>query len=241
MLSARRYRNSLCFIFLVFLLMYNPIYAFGNQKDNGNILIFWTERGSLKAVTLMCVRGPRSPVGIVGIPVHIRISKDGANPTIAETYGRQGMQGLTAALEEMFRADIGSYLAVDQSTLDKVSNIIGPVIMENRVTTMSDVFEGTYTENEIEPQSEIRRLAAQLVTPQVLIKLPQMVRIFCSEVKTNLGFSNILNIYRAVELQGPDILRKKALTGRDYYINNCKYRDVPQETWVKALNEVTGV
>jgi len=223
-------------------LLFNPrlATAFTRPDPGGNILVFWTEGERLKAVTLMCVQGPRQPVGIVAIPVHIRINPgEGGGCTVTEAYGRLGRQGLTARLEELFKMPIGGYLAVDQTTLDKASELIGPVVMAGRVTCVSNVFEGTYTEGEKEPQAEIRSLAARLVEPQVLVKAPQLVYIFSSEVKTNLRCKNIWNIYRALVEEGPEILRKKALTGRDYYVDNRKYREVPPDAWMSILYEVT--
>jgi anionic cell wall polymer biosynthesis LytR-Cps2A-Psr (LCP) family protein len=173
--------------------------------------------------------------------VYIRLDQDGFNTTIAEAYGRLGREGLTARLERLFNTSIGSYLAVDQSTLDKVSEVVGPVLMEGKVTTMADIFEGTYTDGEIEPQTEIRRLAASLLEPRILVKAPQLARILTSDVKTNLGYKNILGIYRVVAQQGPEVLQKKALTGRDYYQGNRKYREVPPEAWVSVLNDATKV
>ncbi|HOV79144.1 MAG TPA: hypothetical protein PK728_03490 [Bacillota bacterium] len=242
-MSAGKHRNSFVSgLLIVFVACFLCPLRVGAGRNNGeNILLFWTGQGGLKAVTLMCVRDPCSPVGIVGIPVDIRISKGGTGPTIAEAFRAVGRQGLTAMLEERFEVNIDGYLLVDQSTLDKLSRIVGPVVMGDRVATMSEVFEGTYTEDEIEPQSEIRLLAAQLVKPQVLVKAPQLVCIFSSEVKTNLGIKSVWNIYRAVERQGPGILRKKALTGRYCHAGDRRYREVPQEAWVKVLNEVTRI
>ncbi len=237
--SARRRWNTFGFI-LIFTLVIHiwPFPVLAGQDLNGNILIFWTEKDSLKAVTLMCMQGPRDPMGLVAIPVYIRISQGDASFTIADAYGRLGRQGLSDRLEDLFKVPIGSYLAVDQSTLDKASNIIGPVVMEGKVTTMTDIFEGTYTDGEIEPQSEIRHLAARLVEPKVLVKAPQLAWILSSEVKTNLGYKNVWGIYRVVEQQGPEILHKKALTGRDYFVDNRKYREVPPEAWKTVLSDV---
>lgn len=239
MTSAGRRWNSFVFILLLILTVNLwSVPAFAGVDPKGNILVFWTEKDSLKAVTLMCIQGPRDPVGIVAIPVYVRINQGGTGMTIAEAYGRLGRQGLTTCLEGLFKVPIGSYLAVDQSTLDKASDIIGPVTMNGKVATMADIFEGTYTDGEIEPQSEIRNLAARLVEPRVLVKAPQLAWIFSSEVKTNLGYKNIWNIYQVVEQQGPEILHKRALTGRDFYVDNHKYRDVPPEVWVSVLSDV---
>ena len=221
-----------------------PLSAAAGPDPKDNILIFWTENERLKAVSLMSAQNYGEPVGIVAIPVFIRVrcgSGDSAVVTISEAYSRLGRQGLTAILEELFQVPIGGYLTMDQSTLKKASDIVGPVVMENKLTTMVDIFEGNYTSGVIDPQSEIRHLAAALVEPRVLIKAPKVVRIIITEVNTNLGLTNIWHIYRAIEERGPGILQKKALTGRDYFVGNSRYRDVSPEDWVSVLSEVKGV
>ncbi|TEB17183.1 hypothetical protein Psfp_00687 [Pelotomaculum sp. FP] len=232
-----------CLVLLLFLLLFaawvNPSGA--AQDGQGNILIFWTENDRLKAVTLMTAQGCGNPVGIVAIPVYIRINEGEHHLTISETYARVGREGLTCRLEQLFQTPIGSYLAVDQSTLEKASCIFGPIIMAGRTTSLAEVFEGSYTEGEIEPQSEIRALAARLVEPKALIKAPQVMMILTTEVRTNLGYRSIWNIYRMVELQGPGVINKRALTGRDFYVGNRKYRDVAPEAWARTLNDVTKV
>lgn len=212
------------------------------RDGNGNTLIFWTENDRLKAVTLMTVQGYGSPVGIVAIPVFIRLSEGGQHDfTISDAYARLGREGLTHRLEQLFQTSIGSYLAVDQATMEKASCILGPIVMEGRITSLAEVFEGSYTDGEIEPQSEVRALAARLVEPRILLKAPQVALVLTKEVRTNLGYGSIWNIYRMVELQGPGVIHKKALTGSDFYVGNRKYRDVAPEAWGRVFNDVTRV
>jgi len=194
----------------------------------------------LKAVTLMCVRGPFDPIGIVAIPVQILVKCRGADYSVAEVYGDWGRQGLTNCLEDLFRIPIDYYMSIDQATLDKASQIIGPVLMDGKVTTMSDVFEGTYMDKPIDPQVEIRHLAARLVEPRIIVKVPQLIWIISTEVKTNLSGRSIIDIYRAVEAQGPGILNKKALPWHEYVMNDRKFREVPPEAWVQVLQSVVS-
>ncbi|MCL6560379.1 MAG: hypothetical protein K6U74_16610 [Firmicutes bacterium] len=244
MLPAGRKRNFqvkiLIAVLFLFVLIGDERASAGENGSEDNILIFWSEGDGLKAVTLMCVRGPDKPVGIVAIPVFIRLNCGKLNCTISEAYGILGRQGVTQCLEQLFKIPIGGYLVIDQRTLDKVSLIIGPVVMNGKVTTMTDVFEGTYTDGEIEPQMEIRSLAARLVEPRVIVKVPQLVWVLSSEVKTNVSGRIMLSIYRSVEKRGPDILNKKALPGRDYFVDNRKHRDVPSEEWVMVLKSVVS-
>jgi anionic cell wall polymer biosynthesis LytR-Cps2A-Psr (LCP) family protein len=232
-----------CLVLLVLLLLFTiGVHPSGAAQDGqGNILIFWTEKERLKAVTLMTAQGCGNPVGIVAIPVYIRIDEGEQHCTISEAYARMGREGLTCRLEQLFQTPIGSYLAVDQSTLEKASRVFGPIIMEGRTTSLAEVFEGSYTEGAVEPQSEVRALAARLVEPKALIKAPQVIMILTTEVRTNLGYRNVWDIYRMVELQGPGVIHKRALTGRDFYVGNRKYRDVAPDAWERALNDVTRV
>ncbi|MDD4239778.1 MAG: hypothetical protein PHT62_14715 [Desulfotomaculaceae bacterium] len=54
--------------------------------------------------------------------------------------------------------------------------------MEGRTTPLADVFEGSHTEGEIKPQSEVRALAARLVEPKALIKAPQVMMILATDL-----------------------------------------------------------
>jgi anionic cell wall polymer biosynthesis LytR-Cps2A-Psr (LCP) family protein len=234
--SIRGYLVLLVF-FLLFTVWGSPSGA--AQDDKNNILILWTEKDRLKAVTLLAVQDYDRPVGIVAIPVFIRLSEGEQHFTISDTYTRLGREGLTYRLEQLFQTHIDSYLAVDQSTLDKASCILGPIVMEGRTTSLAEVFEGSYTDGEIEPQSEIRSLAASLVEPRILPKAPQVVLILTKEVRTNLRYRSIWNIYRMVEVQGPGVIHKRAVTGNDFYVGNRKYRDVAPEAWGRVFSDVT--
>ncbi|MFX4262730.1 hypothetical protein ACOBQJ_11050 [Pelotomaculum propionicicum] len=211
-----------------------------DKSQNENILVFWTNGDSLKAVTLMCVRESGNPIGIVAIPLFVRVKHLGREFTIAETYNAIGRPGLTDCLEDLFGIPIGCYLSVDQATLNKVSFMIGPVSMDGGITTVSDIFEGTYTDCKVDPQAEVRQLAARLVEPRVIIKAPQLFWILASEVKTNLSGRSLMGIYRVIQECGPGVLNKKVLQGNEYYVGGIKYRDVPPEAWVKTLQSTVN-
>lgn len=135
MMLTRRIRNFLVLSVLCSILIAgSPSWA--AQDGKGNILIFWTDQDRLKAITLMTVPGYGNPVGIVAIPVFIRINDGEQHFTISEIYTFSGREGLTCRLEQLFQTPITSYLAVDQSTLEKASRILGPIVMEDRTTTL---------------------------------------------------------------------------------------------------------
>lgn len=206
-----------------------------------NILVFWTDGSTLKAVTLMSVHPGQKPVGIVAIPIDTCIEADGGRMTIRELYQSEGRDGITAYLENKFNVPIENYVDISQSALERVSRALGPVVMNGRKTTMLDVFEGSYARERMDLQVEIRSLAARLIEPAVLARMPYLLWVLNSGIQTNMGAGNILSLYQTIRGDGPEILKKKALPGREYFIGPNKYREVSPEAWTRVLQEVTSI
>ncbi|RKO67647.1 LCP family protein [Desulfofundulus salinus] len=204
-----------------------------------NVLIFWTDGPKLKALTLMAITPRKKPVGIVSIPINTRIHDIWGVKTLEELYHKTGREGTTAYLEKRFGIPINHYVDISQATLTRTSEALGPVEMAGKQTSLLEVFEGTYTNQRMDLQTEIRALAARLIEPAVLIKLPRLLWIFTSGVETNLGMGHILTLYQALQGNGPEILRKQALPGRDYFVGPAKYREVSPDAWNRVLREVT--
>ncbi|SHJ33835.1 LCP family protein [Desulfofundulus thermosubterraneus] len=215
----------------------------GNKQNltaaTENVLIFWTDGPKLKAVTLMAITPRKKPVGIVSIPINTRIHEIRGVVTLEELYHHTGREGTTAYLEKRFGIPINHYVDISQATLTRTSEALGPVEMAGKQTSLLEVFEGTYTNQRMDLQTEIRTLAARLIEPAVLIKLPRLLWIFTSGVETNLGMGSILALYQALQGNGPEILRKQALPGRDYFVGPTRYREVSPDAWNRVLREVT--
>jgi len=204
----------------------------------GNLLLFWTDEQNLKAVTLLSFSQDR-PVGIVSIPLFICLDTPQAEATVADTYYRQGRTELTARLEQMFRQPIQYYVIIDQSTLSRMSEVVGAIDLGENETTLLDVFEGNYDDRPNSLQTEIRCLAANLLTPSTVVKLPQLIWIYSTEVDSNLGPRNVLGLYSLVKVNGPEVLYKKAIPGVDYRVRDRRLRMVEPNTWAEVLEQVS--
>lgn len=213
--------------------------AYAEDDQTINVLIFWTDSSRLKAVTLMSITPHKKPVGIVSIPIHACVHGTRSARTLEELYYQKGREGVTAYLAKRFGITISHYVDVSQETLARTSEVLGPLVIDGKKTSLLEVFEGTYTEQRLDLQAEIRLLAARLVEPAVLIKLPRLLWIFTTGVETNLGSGQIIAFYRALQGNGPEILRKKALPGYEFSIGTRKYCEVPPEAWWQVLREVT--
>ncbi|OAT81179.1 hypothetical protein [Desulfotomaculum copahuensis] len=234
-----------CLVLCLLNLLAGPVCAGqpGTQPAAGrteNILVFWTNGPELKAVTLMAVHPGQKPVGIVAIPVNTRIEANGRLITLSDLYRKQGRDGITAFLEDRFSVPIENYVDISQDALEQVSRALGPVIMNGKRTSLLDVFEGGYAGQRMDLQLEIRTLAARLIEPAVLVKVPYLAWLFSTRVHSNLGTGNVLSLYQAIRGNGPEILRKKALPGQELFIGAEKYREVSPDAWIRVLQEVTA-
>ncbi|HHW43941.1 MAG TPA: LCP family protein [Desulfotomaculum sp.] len=205
-----------------------------------NVLIFWTDGPKLKAITLMAINPGHKPVGIVSIPINTRLYDVGGARTLEELYRREGRPGTTAYLEKRFGISINNYVDISQDALARTSDALGPVEMAGKKTSLLEVFEGTYTSQRMDLQAEIRALAARLIEPAVLVKIPRLLWIFTTGTETNMGAGNILTIYNTLRGNGPEILRKQALPGRECFTGTGKYREVSPDAWSRVLRDVTS-
>lgn len=227
---------------LLFVTTGKPTGALAKQ-DNGNtpesVIIFWTDSTRLKAVNLTFSLNRDGPIGIISVPVYTWLDAE-QSATVAEYYLKHGPEKLIRRMETLFGSSITAYIIVDQRALVNVSNVIGPIYMANRHTTLMDVFEGNYVDGPVNLQEEIRQLAGALLTPAVLIKVPEIIWVFCKEVDSNITPQHLASFYRVIRHHGPDVLQKKAVPGQDYVIENRKYRRVSPDTWQQTLMDVTS-
>ncbi len=209
------------------------------EKAENNVIVYWTDGEKLKAVTLTCLNDPPAPVGIVAVPLYASVSREGTPVTVEEYYYQKGQPALTARLEELFGIPIGSYVHFKQDTLQRFSDILGPLELGETSTSLAEVFEGTHINKPVNLQWEIRSLAGSMLKPSVFVKIPQLVWVYTTEIEGNLKVDHVLALHRVIRCQGPEILQKQRVPGRDYKMGDKKYRIVPPEAWTQTLRAVT--
>lgn len=234
-------------IVFFFLLLTNIYYftpanamAIGNSTNTPeSIIIFWTDGPKLKAVNLTFFPDHAGPIGIISVPIYTWITSN-QTTTVSEYYYEHGREKFIQQMEILFKRPISAHITIDQKALINVSKVIGNINMADKETTLQDVFEGNYTDGPVNLQVEIRQLADAMMTPAVILKLPEIIWVFSKQVESTIGPRHVMAFYRVLLCRGPEILQKKALPGSDYIIGNRKYRRVEPDTWPKTLIEVTS-
>ncbi|MTI83737.1 MAG: hypothetical protein FH756_07495 [Firmicutes bacterium] len=213
--------------------------ALAADKGHNNVIVYWTNGDQLKAVTLTCLKDPPAPVGIVAVPVYASIDENNALITVEDYYHQNGRPALTRHLEKLFGIPIDSYVHVEQDTLERFSDILGPLRLGQTNTSLAEIFEGTYVDKPVNLQWEIRSLAGSMLTPSVILKIPKLVWVYTTEIESNLQVDHVLALHGIIRGWGPEILQKQRVPGQDCKIGNRKYRVVPPGAWSQTLQAVT--
>jgi len=204
-----------------------------------NTVILWTDRSFLKAITLVTIKPGHLPVGIISIPVITRLD-DCPKRTLADLYALGGQRELLVYLEKHFDIPIQTYFSIDQNALFLASEIIGPLNMQGKRMTMLDVFEGTYAGERYDLETEVRMLAYKMLEPEILVKIPRLIRVFTTHVDTNLTPWHLISFYQLLRGEGPEILRKEALPGTECTVEGVPSKEVAPDTWTRVLQSVTS-
>lgn len=183
------------------------------SPETENIVVLWIDADTLKAINLITTDRKKGQISILAIPTCTLLSSRGDQTTFSDLYDRHGMSEVMGGLTSFFNMPVNKYIIIPQRGLEKMSGRLGEINVMGKDTTLINVFEGTYVNGPVDLQIEIRSLAASVIRPSVLAHLPDLMMIAAREFKTNVGFVDLIGIYRCVLAGGPGIIKKSLLPG----------------------------
>ncbi|AEF94824.1 hypothetical protein Desca_1983 [Desulfotomaculum nigrificans CO-1-SRB] len=225
---------------LAALLIATPVEAAQSKTDKTNIICIWTDKQKLKALTIMTFDSISGKVGILSVPLFTHLDINGHQTTIEALWNREGRAGVSRRLAELLEITIDGQITFDQPVIEQASGVIGPFEVKGHRSTLLQAFEDTRTERRKDDQDVLRAIAANIISPGGLTKVPKLLWLFTTQVDTNIHPELMLQIYRVMDHQGPTILTKKALRGRDYYQDGYRYRYVEPATWKSIMHEISA-
>lgn len=239
---SKGYQWCLWLLLLLFILPLSAVEAAPSKekKDITNVLCIWTDREHLKAITIMSFDSDNGRIGILSIPIFAHLEPKSTEPTVAQVWYQAGREGLKKRLESVLQIKIHSHISFDQPIIERASQLVGTIDVKNRETTILQAFEDTRLERRKDDQDVLRAMAANIISPSGIGKVPRLLWIFTTQVDSDLQPDMMVKLYKVIRHQGPTILTKKGLQGKDYYEKGCRYRLVEPTTWKNAINEITA-
>lgn len=192
--------------------------------DNINIMIFWVDHSRLKVLSILTINPHNNKIATITLPLFGQFL-DGSRVTSIEGYYREnGWRKIKSKMEELMEIKIDNYVKIEQSTLQKVSSIIGLVKVKEEELYIAKAFEDTFTGKRKDDQDIVRALGEKLISKRQWYKIPKLVWLFSKEVKTNFAAGQMWEIYKITRNTNISKLLKQPLGGMDHKIGKLEYR-----------------
>lgn len=220
--------------------------ALNRGLDSVNVMYVWSDGDLLRVISITSFNILTRQAAIVVIPLDTVINAgETVTPqdkllTVQDIYREQGREGVRNLLQEKLEIKIPNYVHVNQTALQKLSDIIGVLEVNGDETTMLEAFEQTSAGIRTDDRDVVRAVAARILRPQMLVEVPKLLWIFTHDIKTNFSTEQMVRIFHVSRQMDLGNMRKTALPGYEYFNNSLRYLLVSEQTWKNIVYEITN-
>ncbi|GAV24206.1 hypothetical protein ciss_01390 [Carboxydothermus islandicus] len=176
---------------------------------NQNILLLWTEKGGLKAITVITYN-PRTRIpALLTVPTCTLLP--GETLTTGEIYTQKGLSTFTKTLEKAFNTKIPHYIIIDQTVVEQFSRRLGSVNLQGETVPVIAIFEDTLAGKRINDTDLVKALVQKLLLPGEMWKVPGHLTFLVHNIKTNLTLPAFLDIFSKLPAMKLNYLTKVSL------------------------------
>jgi len=176
---------------------------------NQNILLLWTEKGGLKAITIITYNPRTNIPALLTIPKYTLLP--GEPLTIGEIYIQKGLTAFSKTLEKAFNTKIPHYIIIDQMIVEKFSRRLGSVNFQGETVPVISLFEDTLAGKRIDDTDLVKALVKKLLLPGEIWKVPGHLTFLVQNIKTNLTLPVFLDIFSKLPAMKLNSLTKLSL------------------------------
>lgn len=220
--------------------------ALNKGLDTINVMYVWSDGDRLRVISITSFNIITKQAAIVVIPLDtvINAGRDAATQdkwvTIQDIYRERGRDGVRAVLQEKLDIKIPNFVHVNQTALQKLSNILGILRVNGDEITMLEAFEQTAAGIRTDDGDVIRAVASRILRPQMLLEMPTLLWIFTHDIKTNFSPEQMVRIFHISRQMDLGNMRKTALPGYEWNGNSFKCLLVSEQTWKNIVYEITN-
>lgn len=220
--------------------------ALNKGLDTINVMYIWSDGNRLRVISVTSFNIITKQAAIVVIPLDtvINAGKDAATQdkwvTIQDIYRERSRDGVRAVLQEKLEIKIPSFVHINQSALQKLSNIVGILQVNGDEITMLEAFEQTAAGIRTDDRDVVRAVASRILRPQMLVEVPKLLWIFTHDIKTNFSPEQMVRIFHISRAMDLGNMRKTALPGYEWNADNFRYLLVSEQTWKNIVYEITN-
>lgn len=208
-----------------------------------------TERNRTDTMILAKVNFETGKVDILSIPRDSRVLVDGRYDKINHAHHFGGLKLAMKTTRDFLNLDIDYYVKVNFFSVKDIVDALGGVevdvpvkvdvneddvhlepglqVLNGKQALQFARFRAGYVDGDLgrvkAQQLLVKALLKELVKPQNLVKMPQILEVVKKTVSTNIPFSTIVKLAAKVNNLGPEKMTSRIVPGEGRYIGDVSY------------------
>ena len=133
--------------------------------------------------------------------------------------------------------DIPYHMVADKKGLIELSELIGPLYVENEEIDIPNLIVRPTSEKD---DAILQSLANEVTKPKMVLQLPKLIKIFINNVQSDIGISGLWELYQVFSKLDHSELSKIVLWGKKVQMSGRDYWFIDPYDWHNVVYEMTS-
>lgn len=204
--------------------------------NNTNILCLGINEKKLEMVSVYSINKENKKSAGIFLPTRTSVLVNGNLLTLAEIYREYGVKNLKKIISQCMEIEIPYYMEIDKNGLVQLSELIGPIYVENENIDIPHLFERPVSPND---DQILQSLAQEITKPQMVLNYPKLIRIFINNVKSDVQIGGLWDLYNIFKGLNHSELKKVILWGKKANINGKETYLIAPYDWHNTVYKAT--
>lgn len=206
------------------------------QTNNTNILCLGVTDKQLEMISIYSINKENKKSAGIFLPTYVSLKVNGELLTLKEIYNQMGVVNLKKILSQCFEIDIPYHMVVDRQGLVELSEVLGPIYVENESIDIPNLFVKPVSDKD---DAILQEMAQKISQPKMLVQVPKLIKIFINNVESDIGVSALWDLYRVFRNLNHSQLAKIVLWGEKVKMAGETYTFVDPYHWHNIIYETT--
>ena len=206
------------------------------ETKNTNILCLGVADKALEMISIYSINKDNKKSAGIFLPTRTSLKVNGELLTLKEIYQKHGVLNLKKIISQCLEVNIPYHMIADKQGLVELSELIGPLYVENENINIPNLFVRPVSDKDDEI---LQSLAEKIVQPKMLLQVPKLIKIFIANVESDIGVTGLWDLYSVFKNLNHSELSKIVLWGEKMNLTSQEYWLIDPYDWHNVIYEMT--
>jgi len=206
------------------------------ETKNTNILCLGIADNELEMISIYSINKDNKKSTSIFLPTRTSLKVNGELLTLKEIYRQHGVLNMKKIISQCLEVDIPYHMAADKQGLVELSDLIGPLYVENENINIPNLFVRPVSDKDDEI---LQSLAEKVAQPKMILQIPKLIKIFIANVESDIGVTGLWELYSVFKNLDHSELSKIVLWGEKMDLANQQYWFIDPYDWHNVVYEMT--